>query len=87
MGTVGVTAVGMFGKGGGYAIPVGLHPAVFALGGISKKLRSPLNPSDIGEFLNLTIMFDEEISYGAPATRFVARLLELMESGFGLAEN
>jgi len=87
MGTVGVTAVGMFGKGGGYAIPVGLHPAVFALGGISKKSRSATNPSDIGEFLNLTVMFDEEISYGAPASRFVARLLELMESGFGLTEN
>ncbi|MBN2229217.1 MAG: 2-oxo acid dehydrogenase subunit E2 [Candidatus Thorarchaeota archaeon] len=84
MGTVGVTAIGMFGKGGGYAIPVGMHPAVFALGGISKKLRDPMNPSDIGEFLNLTVMFDEEISYGAPATRFVARLLELMQTGFGL---
>jgi len=87
MGTVGVTAIGMFGKGGGYAIPVGLHPAVFALGGISKKSRSATNPSDIGEFLNLTVMFDEEISYGAPATRFAARLIELMESGFGLLEN
>jgi len=32
-------------------------------------------------------MFDEEVSYGAPAARFVARLLELMESGFGLQEN
>lgn len=86
MGTIGVTAVGMFGKGGGWAIPVGLHPAVFALGGISRKSRNPINQDDIGEFLNLTVMFDEEVSYGAPATRFVARLLELMESGFGLQE-
>lgn len=84
MGTVGVTAVGMFGKGGGWAIPVGLHPIVFALGGISSKLRDPTNPSNIGEFLNLTVMFDEEVSFGAPATRFLARLSELMQSGFGL---
>ncbi|NHI88078.1 MAG: hypothetical protein EAX87_01075 [Candidatus Thorarchaeota archaeon] len=86
MGTIGVTAIGMFGKGGGWAIPVGLHPVVFALGGISKKPRNPMNQDNIGEFLNLTVMFDEEVSYGAPATRFVAKLLELMESGFGLQE-
>ncbi len=84
MGTVGVTAVGMFGKGGGWAIPVGLHPVVFALGGISKKSRDPINPADIGEYLNLTVMFDEEVSFGAPATRFIARLSELMQTGFGL---
>ncbi len=84
MGTVGVTAVGMFGKGGGWAIPVGLHPVVFALGGISNKSRDPANPTNIGEFLNLTVMFDEEVTFGAPATRFLARLSELMQSGFGL---
>ncbi|MFX1367217.1 MAG: 2-oxo acid dehydrogenase subunit E2 [Promethearchaeota archaeon] len=84
MGTVGVTAVGMFGKGGGWAIPVGLHPVVFALGGISNKLRDPSNPTNIGEFLNLTVMFDEEVTFGAPATRFLAKLSDLMQSGFGL---
>ena len=86
MGTVGVTAVGMFGKGGGWAIPVGLHSVVFALGGIFNKPRDPTNPSEIGEFLNLTVMFDEEVLYGAPAARFLSRLLELMQSGFGLEE-
>ncbi|MFW9956063.1 MAG: 2-oxo acid dehydrogenase subunit E2 [Candidatus Thorarchaeota archaeon] len=84
MGTVGVTAVGMFGKGGGWAIPVGLHPVVFALGGINTKSRGPSNPSSMGEFLNMTVMFDEEVTFGAPATRFLARLAELMETGFGL---
>lgn len=86
MGTVGVTAVGMFGKGSGWAIPVGLHPVVFALGGISSRSRDPANPTNIGEFLNMTVMFDEEISFGAPATRFLARLSELMQAGFGLEQ-
>ena len=86
LGTVAVTAVGMFGKGGGWAIPVGLHSVVFALGGISTKLRNYANPDMLGEFLNMTVMFDEEISLGAPATRFLARLSELMQSGYGLRE-
>ncbi|MFX1416580.1 MAG: 2-oxo acid dehydrogenase subunit E2, partial [Promethearchaeota archaeon] len=55
MGTVAVTAVGMFGKGGGWAIPIGLHSVVFALGGISKKPRSLVDPADVGEFLCLTV--------------------------------
>lgn len=84
MGTVAVTAVGMFGKGGGWAIPIGLHSVVIALGGISKKPRDPTNPVEIGEFLSTTVMFDEEVSLGAPATRFLARLSELMQAGFGL---
>ncbi|MFW9968467.1 MAG: 2-oxo acid dehydrogenase subunit E2 [Candidatus Thorarchaeota archaeon] len=84
MGTVAVTAVGMFGKGGGWAIPIGLHSVVFALGGISTKPRNYANPVELGEFLNVTVMFDEEVSLGAPATRFLARLSELMQAGFGL---
>jgi len=84
MGTVAVTAVGMFGKGGGWAIPIGLHSVVFALGGISTKPRNYANPAELGEFLDMTVMFDEEVSLGAPATRFLARLSELMQAGFGL---
>lgn len=85
MGTVAVTAVGMFGKGGGgYAIPIGLHSLVVAVGGISKRPRDYSNPTEIGEFLSTTVMFDEEISLGAPATRFLARFAELMQIGFGL---
>ncbi len=84
MGTVAVTAVGMFGKGGGWAIPIGLHSVVFALGGISTKPRNYANPTELGEFLNMTVMFDEEVSLGAPATRFISRLAELMQTGFGL---
>ncbi|MHA2252539.1 MAG: 2-oxo acid dehydrogenase subunit E2 [Candidatus Kariarchaeaceae archaeon] len=84
MGTVAVTAVGMFGKGGGWAIPIGLHSVVFALGGISTRPRNYADPSKLGEFLNMTVMFDEEVSLGAPATRFLTRLIELMQKGFGL---
>jgi hypothetical protein len=73
-----------YGRAGGWPIPVGFHPVVLALGGISKKPRDPANPADVGEYLSTTVMFDEEVSFGAPAARFVARLSELMQSGFGL---
>jgi pyruvate/2-oxoglutarate dehydrogenase complex dihydrolipoamide acyltransferase (E2) component len=35
---------------------------------------------------NLTVSFDHDIVDGAPATRFVHRLVELIESGCGLDE-
>jgi pyruvate/2-oxoglutarate dehydrogenase complex dihydrolipoamide acyltransferase (E2) component len=34
--------------------------------------------------LDLTLMFDHDVIDGAPAARFSARLIELMESAHGL---
>jgi pyruvate/2-oxoglutarate dehydrogenase complex dihydrolipoamide acyltransferase (E2) component len=34
--------------------------------------------------LNLTVLFDHEVIDGAPAARFTRRLVELIESGYGL---
>lgn len=87
MGTIGVTAVGMFGKSGGWPLPIpNVHPLAVAVGGISRK------PAYVGEddeprpreMLNLTLMFDHDIIDGAPAARFSARLIEMMESANGL---
>ena len=39
------------------------------------------------EILNLTVLFDHDIVDGAPATRFTRRLVDLMESGYGLDED
>jgi len=36
------------------------------------------------EMLSLTIIFDHDVIDGAPAARFTCRLVELIESGFGL---
>jgi pyruvate/2-oxoglutarate dehydrogenase complex dihydrolipoamide acyltransferase (E2) component len=38
------------------------------------------------ELLNLTVLFDHNVIDGAPATRFTRRLVELIESGYGLEE-
>jgi len=87
MGTIGVTAVGMFGKSGGWPLPIpNLHPLAVAVGGIS---RRPLYTGEGDELqpremLDLTLMFDHDVIDGAPAARFSARLIELMESAHGL---
>jgi hypothetical protein len=86
-GTVGVTAVGMFGQGGGWAIPFGVHTLDIALGGIAEKPGVADGHIEIREFLYLTLSFNHDIVDGAPATRFASRLKELLESGYQLASS
>jgi pyruvate/2-oxoglutarate dehydrogenase complex dihydrolipoamide acyltransferase (E2) component len=38
------------------------------------------------EILNLTVVLDHDVIDGAPAARFGRRLVELIESGYGLSE-
>ena len=83
-GTVGLTAVGMFGKGGGWAIPIDYHTLDVAVGGIAKKPGVVDGRIAIREYLCVTLSFDHDIIDGAPAARFVSRLRELVESGYGL---
>ena len=84
--TVGVTAIGMFGKGGGWAIPFGVHTLDVALGGINEKPGVVDGHIEIREYLCLTLMFDHDIVDGAPAARFTQRFKELIEDGYGLCE-
>jgi pyruvate/2-oxoglutarate dehydrogenase complex dihydrolipoamide acyltransferase (E2) component len=36
--------------------------------------------------LSLTVIFDHDVVDGAPAARFVKRLVELIEGGYGLVK-
>lgn len=85
-GTVGVTAVGMFGKGSGWGIPTAAHTLDITIGGIGEKLVILDGNLETREFLNMTISMDHDIMDGAPATRFASRLKELIESGYGLID-
>ncbi|MHA2321553.1 MAG: 2-oxo acid dehydrogenase subunit E2 [Candidatus Thorarchaeota archaeon] len=84
MGTVAVTSIGRFARSGGWAIPLGLHALSIAVGGIAEK------PGFVGdrvkkrEYLSLTLTLDHDVVDGAPATRFAARLIELLEESYGL---
>jgi pyruvate/2-oxoglutarate dehydrogenase complex dihydrolipoamide acyltransferase (E2) component len=83
-GTVMMTAVGMFGSGGGWAIPVPNHTLQLTLGGIAERPAVVNHQVAVREYLSVTVSFDHDIIDGAPAARFTQRLKELVESGYGL---
>lgn len=86
-GTVDITSVGMFGGGhSGWGLSPTFHPIGLVVGGISWKPAVVEGRIEPREILNLTVTFDHDIVDGAPATRFVKRLVELIESGHGLDE-
>ncbi|MBN2442329.1 MAG: 2-oxo acid dehydrogenase subunit E2 [Spirochaetales bacterium] len=84
MGTVMVSSVGMMGNVRGWFIPYSIHPICFALGSIIKKPGATKNSIEIRQFLEMTILIDHDVVDGAPAARFVSRLKDLVESGYGL---
>jgi len=86
-GTVCMTAVGMFGEGhSGW----GVYPATGTLGlvvgSIARKPAVVEGRIEPREILHLTVVFDHDVIDGAPAARFTRRLVELIESGYGLGE-
>jgi len=88
VGTVALSAVGMFGKGAGWGIPPASPPSLWVtVGGIGEKPGVVDGQIAIREYLSLTISFDHDIIDGAPAARFTQRLKELIESGYGLDDS
>jgi len=87
-GTVGVTAIGMFGEGhNGWGIFPLTHVLGLVVGSIAWKPAVVDGRIEPREILNLTIVFDHEVIDGAPATRFARQLIEMIESGYGLIED
>ncbi len=94
-GTVAVTAVGMFGQGAGWAIPLTNYPLCLSIGGIARRPAVVRGEDGSGgrserievrEQLSLTMSFDHDLINGAPVARFARRLKELIEKGAGLRE-
>ncbi len=89
-GTVGLTSVGMFDKGGGWGISLSYRTLDVTLGGIARKPGAVGSGDEeritIREYLCVTLSFDHDVIDGAPAARFASRLRELIESGYGLHE-
>lgn len=91
-GTAAVTAVGMFGRGVGWVVPLTDYSVALAVGSIAR--RPVVVPDDapggggetiaIREMLALTISVDHDVVNGAPAARFTMRLKELLERGEGI---
>ena len=78
-GTVVVTSVGMFGKGGGWGIGfLPTHNLGVTVGGINQKPGVFEGAIAIREYLHLTLSFDHDIIDGAPAARFASKLNEML---------
>jgi pyruvate/2-oxoglutarate dehydrogenase complex dihydrolipoamide acyltransferase (E2) component len=86
-GTVGISSVGMFGKGhSGWGISTGTHVLDLTVGSMAWKPAIVDGCIEARQMLNLTVAFDHEVIDGAPAARFTRRLMELIESGYSLDE-
>jgi pyruvate/2-oxoglutarate dehydrogenase complex dihydrolipoamide acyltransferase (E2) component len=86
MGTVVVTSVPLTSKsgGGGWGIPMAVHPLVVALGAVGRRPGLTDGRVEPREILSATIMFDHEVVDGVPVALFLRRLMDLMEGAFGL---
>ena len=81
VGTVAVTAVGMFAGGGGFGItPMTMMSLEVVVGGLARRPRVIGDRIEIRDVLDLTLAIDHNVIDGAPATRFSAELRELIES-------
>lgn len=81
VGTVTVTAVGMFAGGGGWGVGAPTVTSLTVLvGGITRKPLAGGDSVQIRDVLDLTVTFDHKVIDGAPAARFLADLRRLLES-------
>jgi pyruvate/2-oxoglutarate dehydrogenase complex dihydrolipoamide acyltransferase (E2) component len=85
-GTVAVTAVGMFGHGGGWGLVPLPHTLGLVVGSIVRKPAVVEDRIEPREILHVTLVFDHDVVDGAPAARFAARLTELLTRGAGLED-
>jgi pyruvate/2-oxoglutarate dehydrogenase complex dihydrolipoamide acyltransferase (E2) component len=84
-GTVVLSSIGMFGRGGGWGIAMmPMHTLGLLVGGIVEKPGVVDGRIEIREYLDLTINVDHDIVDGAPLARFARELVELIEKGYGL---
>lgn len=87
LGTVGLTAIGMFGDHGGWGIGLpSLHTLSIVVGGIAQRPVLVDGNVDAHEYLSVTLGFDHDLIDGAPAARFTQHLMDLIESGYGLGD-
>jgi pyruvate/2-oxoglutarate dehydrogenase complex dihydrolipoamide acyltransferase (E2) component len=81
IGTVAVTAVGMFAGGGGFGITsLSLMSLEVIVGGMSQRPRVTDGRVTVRDVLDLTVAIDHNVVDGAPAARFAAEFRELLES-------
>lgn len=86
MGTVVVTSLAAGTRYPAWMVPKTIHNLAFGLGSVVRKPRvvgEAVEPRDV---LHLTVLLDHDVVDGAPAARFVSKLVANLERGFGLDE-
>jgi hypothetical protein len=81
-GTVTVTTVNAIGSASAWILPTrSWHNLFFALGTVTRKPWVVDNEVKVREILNLTVGFNHDVVDGAPARRFMQRLVRRLEAG------
>lgn len=81
---VGVTSLGMFSQGGGWAIPIPPLTVIVTVGGVVERPVVRDGTVVVRPMLPLTLSFDHGVVDGAPAARFVETLRLLTETATAL---
>ncbi len=81
---VGVTSLGMFTRGWGWAIPIAPLTLITTVGGIVDRPVVRDGRIAVGPMLPLTLSFDHAVIDGAPAARFSETLRTLIETAAAL---
>jgi pyruvate/2-oxoglutarate dehydrogenase complex dihydrolipoamide acyltransferase (E2) component len=85
IGTVQLSTVGMFGRSGWVVSPP-VYNLCLMLGGVAEKPVAVGGQVTRQQMMSVTLYLNHDIVDGAPAARFTRRLVEMIESGYGLAE-
>jgi pyruvate/2-oxoglutarate dehydrogenase complex dihydrolipoamide acyltransferase (E2) component len=85
-GVIGVTAVGMFGSGAMWMVPLTSATVTVAIGSIVERSVFVDGVLQERQHLCLALSFDHDIIDGAPAARFTSRFAEILSSGDELRE-
>jgi pyruvate/2-oxoglutarate dehydrogenase complex dihydrolipoamide acyltransferase (E2) component len=86
LGTVTLSAVGMFGNQAGWGMGPNFHTLGLLVGSIVERPGVVNGRIEVREILYLTLDFDHDLIDGAPAARFAQHLAQLIESGYGLTD-
>jgi pyruvate/2-oxoglutarate dehydrogenase complex dihydrolipoamide acyltransferase (E2) component len=85
IGTVQLSTVGMFGRAG-WVISPPAYNLCLMLGGVAEKPVVVGGQVTRQQMMSVTLYLNHDIVDGLPAARFARRLVELIESGYGLAD-
>jgi pyruvate/2-oxoglutarate dehydrogenase complex dihydrolipoamide acyltransferase (E2) component len=80
MGTVVVTSLESIAHFPGWIIPRSMHNLCFALGSVTRKAWVVGDEIAIREILHLTVLVNHDVIDGAPAARFLGKLVDRLES-------